>query len=454
MAKKKNNRKWIILGLILIIGALAATAYFQNASKPKGIEVEVSTSEIRTIRESVSASGRIYPEVEVIISSDVSGEIVDLYVEEGDSVVSGQLLLKIDPDAYLSSVERGAADLNNAKAQLARSRAEIETNRADLEANKVALIQAKRRHSRNEGLFKEGVISQAEYDDSLAAVESAEANIRSSEARIKSAQESAVGAQYSVQSSEATLKELRTNLSRTTIKAPSSGIVTSLSVEKGERVVGTAQMAGTEIMRISNLNTMEVQVEVSENDILKVELNDHVEIEVDAYIDRKFMGRVTEIANSATNVAGTTSATAQLNTDQVTNFIVKIRIDPTSYADLKASDKSFAFRPGMSASVSIITDVQEDILAVPIQAVAVRVLDEDAQDDEYKEVLFLYEADTANMVEVTTGIQDDEFIQILEGIEAGVEVISAPYSALSKELEEGSQLRIKEEEKSDGRKKS
>lgn len=449
MARKKSNRIWIILGLLLVVAALAAFAYYKSSSAPKGIEVDLSQTETKTIKESVSASGRIYPEVEVIISSDVSGEIVNLYVEEGDSVVAGQLLLKIDPEAYLSSVERGEADMNNAKAQLAMSRAQIETNNAQLEELKTTLKQAQRNHKRNQELFKQEVISQSEFDQTLAQVESAQASIRSSEANIRGAKESAQGAQYSVKSAEAVLKELRTNLSRTSIKAPSSGIVTSLSIEKGERVVGTAQMAGTEIMRISDLNTMEVQVEVSENDILKVELNDEVEIEVDAYIEKMFKGKVTEIANSATNIAGTTSATASLNTDQVTNFIVKIRISADSYQEIIQSGKKYAFRPGMSASVSIITDIKEDILAIPIQSVAVRVLDEDAEIEEYEEVVFLYEADTARMVSVTTGIQDDDFIHIKDGLDEGVTLVSGPYSALSKELENGSEIREKEEDDKD-----
>lgn len=453
MAKKKKNnkRKYIIILLLLVLVILAALAFIKSNSEPEGIEVETAIAEKKSIKENVSASGRIYPEVEVIISSDVSGEIVQLYVEEGDSVTAGQLLLKIDPEAYVSAVERGAADLNNSKAQLARSRAQIETNRAQKEELFTTLTQAKRVHERNEGLFKEGILSQVEFDQSLSQLEAAQASIRSSEANIKAAEQSAKGAEFSVASSEAMLKELRTNLNRTTIKAPNSGVISSLSVEQGERVVGTAQMAGTEIMRISNLNTMEVQVEVSENDILKVALHDEVEIEVDAYLDRTFEGKVTEIASSATNVAGTTSATATLNTDQVTNFIVKIRISADSYQDVVSKTNTYAFRPGMSASVNIITDTKEDILAVPIQAVTVRV-PEDSDKDEYDEVVFVYDADTAKMMKVETGIQNDEFIEIISGLEPNTTIISGPYNAVSKELEVGSAIREKEEDdKKDGK---
>ncbi len=453
MAKKKSKRKWIIIGLVVVIAILALFAYYQSQNRDDAIEVETSTSELRTIKETVSASGRIYPEVEVIISSDVSGEIVELYVEEGDSVVAGQLLLKIDPEVYVSAVDRGVADLNNAKAQLATSRAQIQTNIAQREEMMTTLRQAQRDHERNEELFKQDVISQADFDQTLAQVESAQASIRSAEANIKAAEESARGAEFMVASSEAMLKEMRTNLSRTTIKAPNSGTISSLSVEQGERVVGTAQMAGTEIMRISNLNTMEVQVEVSENDILKVALGDEVDIEVDAYLDRIFKGHVTEIASSAANIAGSTATTA-LNTDQVTNFIVKIRIDAASYRDVKTNYSSYAFRPGMSASVSIITDVKDEVLAVPIQSVAVRVLDEEAEEDEYEEVVFLLEADTARMIAVTTDIQDDEYISISDGLDEGVEVISGPYSALSKDLENGTEVKIKEEREDDKKDRS
>ena len=275
MARKKNSRrKWIIGGLVLLLAAILAAVLVKGQGDDEGIEIETTLSQKRSIKETVSASGRIYPEVEVVISSDVSGEIVNLYVEEGDSVVQGQVLLKIDPEAYLSTVERGEADLNNSKANLAMSRAQIETTKARREELTTTLIQAERDHKRNASLFEQEVISQAEFDQTLAQVESARASIRSAEADIKAAEETALGASYSVKSSEAILKELRTNLNRTTIKAPSSGIITSLSVEKGERVVGTAQQAGTEIMRISDLSTMEVQVEVTENDLSLIHISE------------------------------------------------------------------------------------------------------------------------------------------------------------------------------------
>ena len=265
----------------------------------------------------------------------------------------------------------------------------------------------------------------------------------------------------------ASLKELKTSLNRTTIKAPSNGIVSRLSVEKGERVVGTIQMTGTEMMRISNLNAMEVQVDVSENDVLKVTVGDDVDIEVDAYIGKKFKGRVTQIANSASNVAS--SAAASLNTDQVTNFVVKIRVDEKSYQDVKSDNVKYPLRPGMSASVDIYTDEAKDVVAVPIQCVTVREKggaknkkseeakpsdknkdtglqkEEEVKEQEFDEVVFLMDADTARMIKVETGIQDNEFIAVKSGIKIGDKLISGPYAEVSKNLIQGDKVRIKKE---------
>ena len=441
--KKSGRRKWILLILLLVVAGIVAFVGYKNSSEPEGEEVDTAQTTKRTIKETVSASGRIYPETEVIISPDVSGEIVELYVEEGDSVVQGQLLLRVDPEVFLSAVERGEANLNNAKSNMATSRAQIASSESQKLELETSLKQANRVHDRNKQLFEEGVISQEVYDQSLAQVESAQASIASALANITSARESAKAAEYTVLSSQASLKELKTNLSRTTIKSPTTGVISSLSVEKGERVVGTATMTGTEIMRISDLNTMEAQVEVTENDILKVQLNDDVDIEVDAYIDKKFAGKVTEIANSASNAASGTSSS--LNTDQVTNFIVKIRLDPSSYRDLTNDQSGYPFSPGMSASVEIITDVQDEVLSLPIQAVTIRNIAEDGEEEDLKEVVFSYESDTARMVQVTTGIQDDEFIELKTGLDVDQQVISGPYSALSKVIENGTELRLKED---------
>jgi len=454
MKQNPKKRNWLLISLLAVLIILAVFAVIKGTTKPKGKAVTISTTDKRTIKETVSASGKIFPETEVKISSDVSGEIVELYVKEGDSVVVGQILAKINPDAYISAVERGEASLNSSKSQLSISRSQIESNRAQKEQIVAQLDNAKTIHKRNEQLKKDGVISQAELDQSLS-------SLRQLEANIKSSQQNAQASEFSIKGADASLKELKTSLNRTTIKAPTSGIVSKLSVEKGERVVGTMQMTGTEMMRISNLNTMEVQVDVSENDILKVSVDDEVDIEVDAYIGKKFKGKVTQIANSASNIA--TAGSASLNTDQVTNFIVKIRIDPMSYENVKTELVKYPLRPGMSASVDIYTEEVNDVIAVPIQSVTVRERknpdkkktmgssgdNKDAEKElkkvEFDEVVFVIEADTARMVIVETGIQDDEFIMVKSGIKVGDNIISGPYAEVSKSLKSGDKVRKKED---------
>ncbi|MEL6635215.1 MAG: efflux RND transporter periplasmic adaptor subunit [Bacteroidota bacterium] len=463
MAKRNNTLLYLLVGVVVL---LIAFQVFRSSSRSKGVKVSTEQTERREILEMVAASGKIYPETEVKISSDVSGEVVELLVEEGDSVVANQLLAKVDPDAYQSAVERGVASVNNAKAQVANNLAGIERAKAQViqgEAE-VARIKAQIKntqaiHQRNIGLHQDGVISDADFDQSLSNLESLQANLRSVEANyqsfiasLESAKQSARAAEYNVKSSEATLKELRTNLRRTTIYAPTNGIVSLLNVEQGERVVGTAQMAGTEMMRVANLSAMEVQVEVGENDVLRVSIGDPVTIEVDAYIGRQFTGRVTQIANSATN-------TVHMSLDQVTNFIVKISIDPASYQDLISARQRYPFRPGMSASVEINTTREAQALSVPIQAVTTReaeakargasartVSNDDTPDDRVQEVVFVVSSDTVRMVEVQTGIQDDTYIQITAGLEAGAEIVTAPYSAVSKKLEAGMEIEIVAEE--------
>lgn len=454
--KKKKSNKWLISGLIAIIAMMIAAAIFKGKTKPKGIEVTTEKTEKRTIKETVSASGKIFPETEVKISSDVSGEIVELYVEEGDSVYTGQLLAKIDPDAYFSAVERGEASLNGSKSSLANAKASIESSRAQKEQILAQLENARTINNRNSQLFKDGVISQVDYEASQTSVRQLEANLKVSEASIRASEKSAEGAGYQVKSSEASLRELKTNLSRTSIKSPTNGIVSSLSVEQGERVVGTIQMTGTEMMRVANLNSMEVQVDVSENDILRVSQGDLVDIEVDAYLDKIFKGTVTEIANSASNIS---ALGASLNTDQVTNFIVKVRIDPASYQSMVSSSKKYPFRPGMSASVEIYTNEEGDILSVPIQSVTVREREVEGDkknkksEEEFDEVVFVMSADTVKMVKVTTGIQDDEFIQVLSGLDLDEKVVTGPYSAVSKKLKDGKAVRIKKEKDKDDEEK-
>ena len=444
--KKKRSNLLIYLLLAIIILGVGAMWFKNKNKKPESLKVEIEKVEKKTIREMVGASGKVFPETEVKISSDVSGEIVELYVEEGDSVRVGQVLAKINPDTYVSTVQRGNAALNSAKAQLENSKSGIESSKANIEQIKVQIANARTNHERNEKLFNDGVISKVDFDQTLTSLKQLEANLRGAEANLAASKQSVKSAEFSVESSRATLQEMTTSLNRTTIVSPTSGVVSLLNVEKGERVVGTIQMAGTEMLRIANLNAMEAQVDVSENDILRVKLGDTATVEVDAYLDRKFKGVVSEIANSASNQGALTS-------DQVTNFIVKIQIDPNSYEDLIRDKQRYAFRPGMSASVDINTQTEREVLSVPIQAVTTRPKDadkddeDDLDDDDLMEVIFVKSADTVQMVEVKTGIQDDDYIHILSGLELDQEIVTGPYSVVSKKLKEGKTVSKKEKKK-------
>ncbi|MFK7935840.1 MAG: efflux RND transporter periplasmic adaptor subunit [Saprospiraceae bacterium] len=446
MAKRNNNRL-LLIGLAVVVAGLLAAVYYKSTTRETGTKVQTETVSKRTIKEEVAASGKVFPQTEVKISSDVSGEIVELKVEEGDSIVQGQLLAKIDPDAFQSQVERGVAGVNSAKAQLANSRAQIENLKAQKAQIEVQLDNAREIFDRNKKLFEEGVISDADFETAEANFKGLQANIKSSEASIRAAEQSAKASEFQVKSSEASLKELRTSLRRTTIYAPVSGILSLLNVEQGERVVGTIQMAGTEMMRIANLNAMEVQVEVSENDIPRVSIGDEVDIEIDAYQDRIFKGKVFQIANTANNA---TTGGVSLTTDQVTNFVVTINMEPSSYADLITPQKPYPFRPGMSASVEINTQTLNDIIAVPIQAVTTREPDEEEKgdDDDILEVVFVIsaDADTVQMLEVKTGIQDNNYIRVVSGLSVGQEVVTGPYSAVSRKLKEGEEIRVVDEE--------
>lgn len=461
MAGKKNNRWiWILSAVVLL---LLGYAGWKAKNKPKGEKVTTETVQRRTIRETVAASGKVFPEIEVKISSDVSGEVVELLVQEGDSVSKGQLLCRINPDTYVSNVERGEAGVNSARANASQSKTQIKNALARKIQAEANLANTKVIYDRNQKLLAEGVISQEAFDNIANNLRVAEAALQSAEADYLATQESAKAADYNVQSNVAGLKELKTNLKRTSIYAPASGIISKLNIEKGERVVGTMQMAGTEIMRIADFKSMEVQVDVSENDIPRVNLNDVVDIDIDAYPSRVFKGKVYQIANSASNT-GTTSAA--LTSDQVTNFVVKIRIDPSSYADLISKGKKHPFRPGMSAAVEISTNTVENILSVPIQAVTTRDrVEKEKQQNDFqaqrventnptnkavKEVVFVTEGDKVKMVEVRTGIQDDTYIQITEGLSEGTEVVSGPYDAISRKLKDSAQIyRDTEKDKKD-----
>lgn len=430
MGKSKQNKtKKIRRNLIIIVSAMIVFAIIgSNAGWfGKNMSHQVATSPIkkRSIIQTVSANGKVQPETEVKISPDVSGEIVELHVIEGEIVEEGTLLLKIKPDIYESYLERAEASLNSAKANLANTRARQEQTKAQFK-------QTELNFQRNQLLYNEGAISQADFETSQASYEMGLADVNA-------AIESVKAAEFSVLSAKASVKEASENLRKTVVYAPITGTVSMLNVEVGERVVGTEMMAGTEMLRIANMDFMEVIVEVNENDIIKVSLNDTAEIEVDAYLNRIFKGIVTEIANSATN--------SGIAADQVTNFEVKIRMLPESYADLEREDKLSPLRPGMSANVEIRTEEAHDILAAPIQSVTVRLdstqvenaqaiekTEEEPKDQPMKEVVFVYKEGKVYQRQVVTGIQDTEFIQIEEGLEEGEEVVSAPYSLISKIL--------------------
>lgn len=480
-ARPPKRNRTLLYALIGLFAVLIVAAVYKARKKPRGEEVYVEKTERRTIRETVSASGKIFPETEVKISSDVSGEIVQLYVEEGDSVTAGQVLAKIKPDEYQSAVEQGVASVGTARAQREISSSNVQVSGAQIEQLKAdraraasQLEVARNTHKRNEKLYHEGVISAAEFETSqnnLKVAESslaaAEASLKSSENSLNSARENVRVADYGINSASARLKELRTSLQKTIITAPVSGIISKLNVEKGERVVGTLQMAGTEMMRIANMRSMEVQVDVSENDILKVSVGDEADIEVDAYLGRKFKGKVTEIANSASNV-GTTTA---LNTDQVTNFVVKIRVDPGSYTDLLKDGRRYPFRPGMSASVDIFTQTSENTLSVPLIAVTAREdkpdnakkdqeeeeenpnqAQKEKKNDDIKEIVFVVLQDTVGIREVKTGIQDNDHIEILSGLQEGETVVTGPYSAIARKLKSGSKIKVTDKKKAEDNK--
>lgn len=463
MAQKKNNI--LIYTLVGIVLLLLVGLYFKNKDRKTGEGVQTEIAEKRTIQETVEASGKVFPKVEVKISSDVSGEIVELLVNEGDSVRLGEMIAKVDPEAFNSQVERAEAGVNSAKATVANSQAQVETFIAQKKQVEAQLANAREIHNRNEKLKTEGVISEQDFEASYSNLRSLEANLAAADANIRSAQQSVKGAEFQVKSAQASLKELTTNLKRATIYASMGGIVSKLNVEKGERVVGTGMMAGTEILRIADLSAMEVQVEVTENDLPRIGLGQTVDIEIDAYLDRKFKGKVVEIAHTANNLTSAAGGVVSLTSDQVTNFVVTIDVDPNSYKDLVSASKPYPFRPGMSATVEIYTRSEEGVVTVPIQSVGTRdredlekenskkgkakKVNQGNNDDEIMEIVFVVQNDTVDMVEVKTGIQDDDYIEIISGLKGGEEVVIGPYSAISRKLEQGEKIYIDLEEDED-----
>ncbi len=406
----------VILIVFLVVGKKAGWI-----GKEFAMSVSVQKVDNKTITEFITANGKIQPKTEVKISPDVSGEIIELYVMEGDLVNAGAPLCVIKPDIYISAVNRSEAALNSSKARQAQAQAqEIEKG--------LAFKRAKQ-------LFESGAIPDSEFEAAEAAHKVAQAEVRAAE--------------FAVKSAEATVAEAREQLTKTRIYAPIAGTISALNVEKGERVVGTNMYAGTEMMVVADLDKMEVLAQVNENDIVKISLNDTAMVEVDAYLNRKFKGVVTEIANSA-QVSGNA-------TDQVTNFDVKVFLLQESYADLidSTARRFYPFRPGMSATVDILTNTRENVISVPIAAVTTRVNEKDSasnqtasiqplltESDARSEVVFVNQNGRAMMVEVRTGIQDNVSIEIEEGLEEGDEVITAPYNAVSRSLQDSMLIKV------------
>mgnify|MGYP002381085305 CR=1 FL=1 len=449
--------KWliIIVAILIVFSIIGKKAGWFGGEEKKQVVVE--KVEVRDITEIVSASGKIQPEVEVKISPDVSGEIVELNVKEGDRVHKGQLLVRILPDIYQSYVDRSVASLNASRANSDNAKSRLLQAQSQFEKTKLT-------YDRNKKLFEEKLISPSDWEAVKSAFEVAQAEVAASE-------QSLSGADFNVRSAEASVKEAQDNLRKTSIFAPVDGTISKLNVEKGERVVGTSQMAGTEMMTLANLNEMEVNVDVNENDIVRVNAGDTANIEVDAYLGKKFKGVVTEVANSA-NISG-------LNVDQVTNFTVKVRILRESYEQIVDKDHPgrSVFNPGMSATVDIMTKSARGVLSVPIQAVTTRdtltgnskltqkddgdeMQDEEAvhvsteKEDkksgpvENKEVecVFVVENDKVKLVPVEIGIQDNNYIEIKKGLSKDQKVVSAPYSAIAKMLKNGDVIEVVKKE--------
>jgi HlyD family secretion protein len=429
----KKKTVYYMLGgaILLIIVLLVLSKAGILGNKEKGKEIEVAQVDAMTIIETVSATGKIQPEIEVKISSEVSGEIIDLPVKEGQVVKKGDLLVRINPDLYTSGLNRSVASLSGTKAGLSQADAQFK--------------EAKANYERNKTLFEKGIISKSDWDKAVSSYEVAQATKQS--------------AYYNVQSASATVNEARDNLGRTTIYSPADGTISSLGVELGERVLGTQQMTGTELLRVANLNNMEVEVDVNENDIVKINVGDSAKVEVDAYLKKEFKGIVTSISNSASTA---------LTADQVTNFKVKVRILKESYADLlEGKPANFSpFRPGMTATVDIITKRKENVLSVPISSVVVKsdtsatakpvvVKSKDDQNNNQKapksdkkfECVFVKVGDKAKLRVIKTGIQDDTNIEVSSGLKKGDVVIVGPYATVTKDLNSGDLVYVKKDDK-------
>ena len=422
---KKKTLWWIIGGSVVLLIVIIIIGKNRGSDETK---VAIEKSSLRTITETVTASGKIYPETEVKISPEVSGEIIELNIAEGDSVHKGELMARINPAIYSSMVSQAVANVEQNKAHMINSKEMMAQAKASFD-------QIKATYERNKKLFEDKVISDMEFEQS-------EANYHSGKAAYEAAIANVSGSNYSVQGASASLNQQKENLRKTTIFSPTSGVVSALNVKLGERVVGTAQMAGTEMMIIADLRRIEVRVEVSETDIAKVKLGDTTIIEADAYRNRKFLGIVSKIS-----VSSKSTGLQQVSSDQVTNYTVRILIFPSSYEDLAKLSK-FPFKPGMSASVEIQTRKERNILAVPVNAVAVRDYPDSLKKknegfDAVRQVVFVYDEKKkeVNLRDVKTGVQDNMNIQILEGLKDGEEVVIAPYGAVARILKDKTKVK-------------
>jgi HlyD family secretion protein len=412
---KNNKILKILLPIVIVLIIFAVIGKKQGwFGKALTVKVAVENAEKRVIVETITANGKIQPEKEVKISPDVSGEIVELTIKEGDNVEKGQLLLRIKPDNYISQRDKSLAEISSARSRLAQSEAQ--------------LTQSELAFNRNKQLYEQQTISKSDFEQAQATYTIAKATVDA--------------AKFAIVSGEASVKDANENLLKTSIYAPMTGTVSMLLVELGERVAGTNLMAGTELMRVANLSRMEAQVQVNENDIPRVKLGDTALIEVDAYLDQKFKGIVTEIANSA--------KTTGVSADQVTNFDVKILLIADSYKKLVDAGDKNPFRPGMSASVDIRTQSKFDVLTVPIQSVTTRTdttkTSGTVSSKDIRTIVFITDGKYALAKDVKTGIQDNSFIEILSGVNVNDRVISAPFSAISKKLSDSTLIEIVKKE--------
>ena len=420
----KNKKRWIWISVIVVIIAIVVLPMIFGSGDAK--VVTLGKAEKRDLSEVVAASGKVQPSVEVKIQSEVSGQIVELPVKEGDYVQKGQLLVRINPDLYTSALSRAEAALNTAKSNLSSAKARLTQAKAQKRLQETTLTRLSK-------LIEQKAISQAEYDNASSALES-------SVAEVEAAEESVHSANFSIASADAGKSEAVENLRRTTIVAPISGTVTALAKELGETVLGNNMMSGDVIMKVSVLNEMEIDLEVNETDIVHVQVGDTADVEIDAFSDQAFKGVVTEVGSSALNSGQGLAA----STEQVTNFSVKVRIVKESYAGVNGnSENNSPFKPGMSATVKIHTDEAIQALAVPTASVTTRA--DSLQNNISLTVVFVKKADnTVEMKQVSTGIQDGTFIQITKGLNEGEEIVTGPYELLSKDLANSDKIKLEE----------